>query len=55
MPKPEEDADGEMDVDGPEENRPEENNPEENRPEEDRPETSHSSQIQEWLAGQQFR
>ncbi|KAJ7809736.1 hypothetical protein B0H14DRAFT_2607889 [Mycena olivaceomarginata] len=42
-PEPEEDADGEMDVD--------ENDPEENRPEEDHPETSHSSHIQEWLAG----
>ncbi|KAJ7804671.1 hypothetical protein B0H14DRAFT_2612094 [Mycena olivaceomarginata] len=50
-PEPEEDADGEMDVDGAEEIRPEENDPEENRPEEDHPETSHSSHIQEWLAG----
>jgi hypothetical protein len=49
-PEPEEDAVGEMDVDGPEEIRPEENDPEENRPEGNRPETSHSSQIQEWLA-----
>ncbi|KAJ7822511.1 hypothetical protein B0H14DRAFT_2598542 [Mycena olivaceomarginata] len=50
-PEPEEDADGEMDVDGPEEIRPEEDHPEENHPEGNRPETSHSSQIQEWLAG----
>ncbi|KAJ7308594.1 hypothetical protein DFH08DRAFT_975190 [Mycena albidolilacea] len=50
-PKPEEDADGEMDVDGAEGIRPEENDPEENRPEEDHPETSHLSHIQEWLAG----
>jgi hypothetical protein len=40
MPRPEEDADGEMDVDRPEEIHPEEN----------RPEPSHAGQIQEWLA-----